>query len=207
MQPIKQLKNIQTAFQMVRGFALLIAGGAFLMTAAVFIYHSHELKSLNQRVYVLANGQVLEAFASSRDAQVEVEANSHINRFHQHFFELSPDEQLIANQINAALYLADQSAKRAYDNLKEKGFYNQLLAGNVSQEIEMDSIQISLEAHPYEFTYYGKQKIVRTTSEVIRVLITRGRLREVARSTHNPHGFLIERWETLLNEDIKVTKR
>ena len=207
MQQIKQLKNIQTAFQMVRVFALIIAIGAFLMTAAVFIYHSHELSILNQKVYVLANGQVLEAFASNREAQLEVEANSHVTRFHQYFFELSPDEDLIASQINAALYLADQSAKRAYDNLKEKGFYNQLLAGNVSQEIEMDSIQLNLDSHPYEFTYYGKQKIVRTTSEVVRVLVTRGRLREVARSTHNPHGFLIERWETLLNEDIKVTKR
>ena len=206
-RPIKQLSNINTAFKMVRGFALLVCIAAFLMVAIIFAYHRHEIRKNNEQIYLLAHDQVLQAVSSNRQSQLSVEAKNHVRMFHHYFFSLAPDEELINRQIQQAFYLADQSAKKAYDNLHEKGFYNQLLAGNVSQDIEMDSLNLNMASHPYSFTYYGKQKIVRTTSEVIRVLVTRGRLREIRRSEHNPHGFLIEQWETIQNNDIKVTKR
>jgi len=32
-------------------------------------------------------------------------------------------------------------------------------------------------------------------------------LRNVSRSDNNPHGFLIERWATIANKDLKTTAR
>ncbi|RYZ20658.1 MAG: conjugative transposon protein TraK, partial [Sphingobacteriales bacterium] len=46
------------------------------------------------------------------------------------------------------------------------------------------------------------QVLVRSSSRVSRKLVTKGYLRNVSRSDNNPHGFLIQRWETLLNQDI-----
>ncbi|MDP3180258.1 MAG: conjugative transposon protein TraK, partial [Bacteroidota bacterium] len=40
-----------------------------------------------------------------------------------------------------------------------------------------------------------------------RSLITEGALRNVSRSDNNPHGFLIERWNTIENRDIKTENR
>jgi hypothetical protein len=39
------------------------------------------------------------------------------------------------------------------------------------------------------------------------LLITEGNLRNVSRSDHNPHGFLIENWSTLENHDIDTKNR
>ena len=51
------------------------------------------------------------------------------------------------------------------------------------------------------------ETIIRATSTVTRNLITEGYLRNVSRSDNNPHAFLIEKWKTLENRDIKAEKR
>jgi conjugative transposon TraK protein len=103
--------------------------------------------------------------------------------------------------------LADNSAKQQYDNLKENGYYSNLISGNISQEIEMDSIVINTNNYPYYFKYKGRQKIIRPTSIITRSLITEGYLRSVSRSDNNPHGFLIEKWQTLENTDVNTQTR
>jgi conjugative transposon TraK protein len=127
--------------------------------------------------------------------------------FHHYFFTLDPDEKVIQSNITKALYLADGSAKQQYNNLKENGYYSNIISGNVSQTVEPDSILINTDAYPFYFRYKGEQKIVRPTTIVNRSLITEGYLRNVSRSDNNPHGFLIEKWRTLENKDINVQNR
>ncbi|HWJ27348.1 MAG TPA: hypothetical protein VNS32_12455, partial [Flavisolibacter sp.] len=57
------------------------------------------------------------------------------------------------------------------------------------------------------FRCFATQRIIRPSSITIRSLITEGFLRNVARSDNNPHGFLIERWTTIENKDLKTEKR
>jgi hypothetical protein len=71
----------------------------------------------------------------------------------------------------------------------------------------VDSISIDIDQYPYRFRCYATQSIIRTTSIVSRSLITEGALRNVSRSDNNPHGFLIERWNTIENRDIKTENR
>lgn len=162
---------------------------------------------MQQKIYILANGKALEAYASERKDNIPVEARDHVKTFHQLFFTLTPDDKAIRQQIGRALYLADHSAKREYDNLSEKGFYVSIVSGNISQKIEIDSVAVNLDQHPYFFRCYATQNITRTTSTVSRSLITEGYLREISRSDNNPHGFLIERWTTMENRDIKIQNR
>ena len=158
-------------------------------------------------MYILADGKVLEARAGSREENIPVEARDHIRMFHQYFFTLDPDDKVIQSNVGKALYLADASAKRAYDNLKENGYYANLISGNISQTISIDSIQVTTNSYPFYWRCYGTERITRATSIVIRNLITEGYLREVSRSDNNPHGFLIERWNTIENKDIKTESR
>ena len=156
---------------------------------------------------MLANDKALEAYASTRKENIPVEARDHVKTFHQAFFSLEPDEKVIRENINRALYLADFSAKREYDNLLEKGYYTQIIAGNVSQNIRVDSVKVDLREYPYPFRCHATQQLVRATSTVTRSLITQGQLRTISRSDHNPHGFLIEQWRILENKDIHVRNR
>lgn len=201
----KKAQHIDTAFRHVRSFTLLAIAGSVVIVCFA-LYKSYELVArANAHVYILANGKVLEAFAADRRENIPVEARDHVKTFHQYFYTLDPDDKVIQANVTKALYLADGSAKREYDNLKESNFYSNIIAGNISQRINIDSVNVDVNANPISFRCYATQTIIRSTSTVSRLLITAGNLRSVSRSDNNPHGFLIERWVTLENRDLGAT--
>jgi conjugative transposon TraK protein len=203
----KEAKNIDSSFRHIKMFTFLVVTGCFLLCGLV-LYKSYELSErVQDKIYILASDQAMEAFASKRKDNLLVEAKSHISLFHTYFFTLDPDDKVIEGNISRALYMADASAKKQYNNLKETGYYANIIAGNISQQISIDSITVNTKSEPYFFHFYGTEKIIRPNSIVTRNLITQGYLRNVTRSDNNPHGFLIERWETLENKDIKMENR
>ena len=203
----KQMKNIDSAFRHVRTFTLVVIIGSITLSCFA-LYKSYQLvANMQSRVYILANGKALEAYASDRKDNIVVEAKDHVKAFHQYFFTLDPDEKVIQTNITKALYLADASAKREYDNLKENAYFSNIISGNISQQIAIDSVQVDVNQYPYYFRCYATQNIIRTTSIVSRSLLTEGYLRNVSRSDNNSHGFLIERWTTIDNRDIKTENR
>jgi len=203
----KETKNIDSSFRHIKVFTFLVVAGCFLLCGFV-LYKSYELSArVQDKIYILAGDQAMEAFASKRKDNLLVEAKSHISLFHTYFFTLDPDDKVIERNISKALYMADASAKKQYNNLKETGYYANIIAGNISQQISIDSITVNIKSEPYFFHCYGTEKIIRPNSIVTRNLITQGYLRNVSRSDNNPHGFLIERWKTLENKDIKTENR
>ena len=203
----RKMKNIDIAFKQVRLFSLAVIGLCLILTLFM-AYKSYQLATQShQRIFILANGKALEAYAADRKDNVPVEARDHVKMFYHYFFTLDPDDKVINSNITKALYLADGSAKQQYDNLKENGYYTNLISGNISQEIQADSIIINTSDYPFHFRYKGVQKIIRPSTIVTRSLVTEGFLRNVSRSDNNSHGFLIERWRTLENADIKIENR
>ncbi len=202
-----KMKNIDSAFSQVRRFTLAVVSGSIIITCFA-VYHSFKLvNEIQGRIYILANDKAMEAYSSDRKDNIPVEARDHVKTFHKLFFTLDPDDKAIQANIAKALYLADGTAKRAYDDLKENGYYAGLISGNVNQTIAIDSVMIDINSHPYRFRCYATQTIIRPTTITTRSLLTEGGLRNVSRSDNNPHGFLIERWNTLENRDMKTTNR
>lgn len=202
----KKAKNIDTAFRYVRGFTLLVVVGC-VFVCCYTVYKSYSMVTrMQNNIYILANGKALEAYVSGRAENIPIEARDHVKMFHQYFFTLDPDDKVIRANITKALYLADASAKRAYDNLKESRYYASIISGNVSQRIDIDSVSVNIKAYPYHFRCYATERIIRSTSTVYRTLITEGDLRNVSRSDNNPHGFLIEHWNITENNDRKVER-
>lgn len=203
----KKMQNIDTAFRHIRTFTIVVVISCSVICCFALYKSFRLVYEMQGKVYILANGKALEAYASDRKNNIPVEARDHVKNFHQFFFTLDPDDKVILANITKALYLADGSAKREYDNLKERGYYANVIAGNISQEIKVDSIALDMNEYPYHFRCYATQNIIRTTSTVLRNLITEGWLRNTSRSDNNPHGFLIERWSTIENKDIKTENR
>lgn len=203
----QQTKNIDTAFRHIRMFSIIL----LIICAVISIYAIYAslqiIQVSQQRIFILANGKALEAYAADRKDNIPVEARDHIRMFHHYFFSLDPDEKVITANITKALYLADASAKKQYDNLKEGGYYANIISANISQQVEIDSIEINIDHYPFSFTCVAREKIIRATSIVTRSLITEGFLRNVERSDNNPHGFLIERWVVKENKDLKTENR
>lgn len=198
------MKNIDTAFRQFRSFTLLVIAACVLICCFISYKSFKLVETMQGKVYILFDGKVLEAFTSDRGDNVAVEARDLIRTFHQLFFTLDPDDKVIQVNLTKALYLADESAKREYDDLTESGYYANIIAGNISQRIKIDTIQLDLNSSPYHFRCYATQSIIRTTSTVTRSLVTEGYLRKVSQSDNNPQGFLIERWSTIENKDLKI---
>lgn len=203
----EQLRNIETAFRHVRLFTAVIIVTCCITSIYCVHVAVREVTRAQERIYIVQNGSAFAAQLSSRKENTPAEARHHVRIFHELFFNLSPDEKAINATIREALYLADYSAKREYDNLTEKGYYNAIISGDVSQSVRCDSVFLNTQSYPYYFRFHGKQLIIRTSALITRSLVTEGYLREVDRSDNNAHGFLIEKWVTLDNKDLKVEKR
>jgi conjugative transposon TraK protein len=203
---ITKMKTMDTAFRQMRVFVIVLVVCLTAICCYV-VYSSHaQVNSHKGKIYVMINGSLVEAVA--RERNIPVELRDHIERFHFTFFTLSPDEKVIQRQITRALYLGDGSVKKVYQDLKESGYYNNLITSNISQAIEMDSISLDMEAAPYRFVFYGRQIITRPTSIAIRSLITEGVVRiNLHQSEKNVHGFLIERWNIINNTDQQIITR
>jgi|SRR5579863_5099193 len=200
-------KNIETAFRAMRVQSLVVIVGSLLTNLFVFVWVVRALAGAEQRIYVLAAGRAMEAFAGDRDTNLRVEAEWHVRNFHTAFFTLAPDEKFNGAGMKRALYLADGSAKRVYDNLRESRYYAEVVSANISQELTVDSVVVDMAAEPFHFRCYGTEKITRASSVVWRALVTEGWLRKTHRSENNEHGLLIERWAILDNRDLRVEGR
>ena len=135
------------------------------------------------------------------------EAREHVRRFHELFFTLSPDKSAIEHNINRALFLADKSAYNYYSDFVEKGYYTRIIAGNINQVLQVDSIKCDFNEYPYQVRTYARELILRQSNVTERSLITSCRLVNSNRSDDNPNGFIIEGLTIIENKDIITTKR
>ena len=126
----KSLNNIETSFRQIRLFALVFICLCALVTGfAVWNSYSFFAEKQRQKIYVLDNGKSLMLALSQDMAQNRpVEAKSHVRRFHELFFTLSPDKDAIESNVRRSLFLADKSAYNYYKDLSEKGYYNRVIS-------------------------------------------------------------------------------
>ena len=94
-----KLKNIDTAFRHVKLFTIIVVAVSCLVSIFA-IYKSFSLVSgMQVKIYILANGKALEAFASDRRDNIPVEARDHVRTFNELFFTLDPDDKVIKENI------------------------------------------------------------------------------------------------------------
>ena len=200
------IKNIEQKIKL----GLIVSIGSFLtaiIIAGSALYFARDLINQSRKqIYVLDGNVPVLVRQTSMDINREVEYKSHVNLFHLLFFTLPPDDDFMKNNIEKSMYLIDESGLTEYNNLKEKGYYNAILASSASLSIQTDSIQLNLEN--MTFSFFGTQRIERETSILKRELITTGTIKDVPRSDNNPHGCLITNWKTVLNKDMEtITKK
>ncbi len=199
------LKKLENKIKLV-----LIISGLFLMGCIVISLGSlfvarGMVADAHKKIYVLDGTVPILVKQTTMDETLEVEAKSHVEMFHNLFFTLAPDDKYIDYTIKKAMYLIDESGLAQYNALKEKGFYNNIIGTSTICSIFCDSIQ--LDKNRMSFTYYGRQRIERRTSILMRQLITAGSLRRVPRTENNPHGFIIYGWRTIANKDISESQK
>lgn len=208
MMEFKSLKNIETSFRQIRLFGIVFIS----LCAAVAVYSVFSAYRFAERqrekIYVLDGGKSL-MLALSQDLSQNrpAEAREHVRRFHELFFSLSPEKSAIEHNVKRALLLADKSADNYYVDFAEKGYYNRVIAGNINQVLQVDSVVCNFDRYPYEVSTYARQMIIRESNVTERSLRTSCRLLNASRSDDNPNGFTIEGFTILENRDLQTLKR
>ena len=195
----KSLKNIETSFRQIRLFGIIVISLCALVAVASVMMSLRFAEKQREKIYVLDNGKSL-MLALSQDMEQNrpAEAREHVRRFHELFFTLSPDKSAIEHNINRYNY---------YSDYVEKGYYNRIIAGNISQVLQVDSIVCNFNDYPYNIRTYARQMIIRQSNVTERSLVTDCRLVNTGRSDDNPNGFMIEGLTILENKDLITTKR
>jgi len=199
------IKNIEKKIRLAYHTVVLTVAGSVVIVAMMGVYTANQVSESRRNIYVIDNGVPILARQTDQQANRPVEYRAHVDLFHSLYFNITPDDGFIKYQMKRAMYLVDESGVQQYNNLKEKGYFNQIMASSAVLSLMTDSIQ--LDADRMHFKYFGTQKIERKSSVITRSLITEGYLKDIPRSPNNPHGILIQNWKTLENKDLKFDEK
>lgn len=185
--------------------SLFFLAGCVVISLGSILIAKGMVDEAHKKIYVLDGKVPILVKQTDMSETFDVEAKSDIEMFHNLFFTLAPDDNYIQYTMKKAMYLIDETGLAQYNALKEKGFYNNVIGTSTICSIFCDSIKLNTDS--LTFTYYGRQRIERRTSILMRQLVTAGKLRKVPRTENNPHGILITNWRTLLNKDLSETAK
>ena len=194
------VKNIEQKIKINKAVSIASILFAVVIVIVGFVFAYQLIQDSRKSLYVIDNGVPVLVKQTDELLNRPVEYKSQVELFHRLFFTLAPDDRYIKENVEKSLYLIDDSGKKEYTNLREKGFYNQIISGNSIVTVRADSIKMDLPNR--KFIYYGTQMINRKTSLIIRKLITEGNFEDMIRSPNNPHGVLLRNWRILDNSEL-----
>ena len=194
------VKNIEQKIKINKVVSIASILFAVLIVIVGFIFAYKLVQDSRKSLYVIDNGVPILVKQTDELLNRPVEYKSQIELFHRLFFTLAPDDRYIKENVEKSLYLIDDSGKKEYTNLREKGFYNQIISGNSLVTVRNDSIKMDLANK--KFIYHGTQMINRKNTLIIRKLITEGNFEDMIRSPNNPHGVLLRNWRILDNSEL-----
>lgn len=194
------IKNIEHKQKLVLIVATLAIVASVVIAFSSFNYAYNQIQGERDKIYVLDNGVPLLVNRVDENVNRHLEYETVINMFHNLFFTLPPDDEYIKKNIEKSMYLIDNTGVLEYNNLKEKGYYNQILSSSSVLSVLSDSIVINVQKRTFD--YYGRQRIDRASKVVHRSLHTAGSIDDVPRTQNNPLGAIITNWRTISNRDI-----
>lgn len=158
-------------------------------------------------VYVVDKGSTIMASIADGEVQRDLEIEDHVRRFHELMFNLAPSTESQKRNLEQALHMADRSAYDWWRDQSEAGFYSRLVSANISQEIQIDSVQFSMQTYPYPARLFGKVYLTRESNITAYEFVSECRLSDVPRSRSNPHGLMIEKFAIRRYESLGTRKR
>lgn len=198
------------------GIVLVIG---FAQVASFAIYYSYKSFSESKnKIYIKEGNYEVKAFLKEdyvENQDVELSVKQQINDLHHYFGDLNPNPKQINNNITKALELTDYSGAQMYDIFKEKKkFYDDLIKQGYSCLLTTNDILVDFTQKPYQFEFRGTLKITRSQTILFRSFITRGYVRKIAPQKGknkdwdgNDRGWMIEKWELLDFNDLKLVNR
>lgn len=184
-------KNIQQLLRLNRFVVLaaIIMAGLVCIISVTLVVKIHR-ECLDKAFVVSTEGAVIPLQLASQRENLEVEALTHLEQFHNWFYGVEANSY--EKNMEKALWLGNASVDAFYRQKKADGLYNRLLQYSLVQQVERIDSQIDMDQEPYAFETRTVIRINRGAVTDTYELVTTGKLIQVARHfPHNPHGLLI----------------
>lgn len=204
---LKYYSGIDTELRRRRGIVTAVLLFAGLVCAGTVGASLLSVQRSRGTVYVVDKGSTVMATIASGDVQRDLEAEDHVRRFHELLFNLAPSTESQKRNLEQALHMADRSAYDWWRDRSESGYYARLVSANISQEIRIDSVLVSMQDYPYPAKVYGKVFLTRESNITAYDFRSECRLSDVPRSRSNPHGLMVERFTVKRYESLGTRKR
>jgi len=184
-------KNLTEILKLNRRIVQSVVGLClFACSFAIWtVYRMHQ-QMLSTAFAISSVGEVLPMKLVNTREHLEVEARSHLDRFHRLFYGM--DAGNYKTHLDKALWLGDSSVDQVYKQKKTDGVYNRLLQFALRQEVTHVVIELEMDQEPYGFRAVTEFEVVRGSVRDRYRLTSSGKLVHVGRSfPQNPHGLLI----------------
>lgn len=205
---LKLNHDIEQSFKGLKLVSLLSIAASVVIAVASVLSSLSFAEKQRQKIYVLDQGKsLLLALQTDAIMSKELEIKDHVERFHELFFNLSPQAKAINDNLDRALNLSDESAFKYSQDLAEKGYYSRIISANITQQVLVDSVVVTDRNYPYKVKTYAHQYVIRESNMSEYSLVSTCQLINIPRSDVNPHGLLIEKFQVTENNLIETRKR
>ncbi len=184
-------KNIYSVLKLNRYIVLAVVLACLLTSifALVTVYRFNQ-RMLNSTFAVNTDGSIIPLKLVSQKENMEVEALSHLDLFHNYFYGI--DESNYEKNLEKALWLGDSTVDNVYRQKKADGVYNRLLQYSLVQKVISVNTELILSGERISFQTETIFEINRGSIIDRYQLITTGNLLQVDRNfPNNTHGLLI----------------
>ena len=206
-QIVRYFSGIDQELRRRRGLVTATLVFAGIVCVGVVLLSFRFVSKSRDTVYVVDKGSTIMAAIAEGDVQRDLEVEDHVRRFHELMFNLAPSTESQQRNLEQALHMADRSAYDWWQDQSESGYYARLVSANISQEIQIDSVQFSMQSYPYPARLYGKVYLTRESNITAYDFMSECRLSDVPRSRSNPHGLMVERFSVKRYESLGTRKR
>lgn len=184
-------RNIYSVLKLNRYIVLAVVLACLLTSifALVTVYRFNQ-RMLNSTFAVNTDGSIIPLKLVSQKENMEVEALSHLDLFHNYFYGI--DESNYEKNLEKALWLGDSTVDNVYRQKKADGVYNRLLQYSLVQKVISVNTELILNGERISFQTETIFEINRGSIIDRYQLISTGNLLQVDRNfPNNTHGLLI----------------
>ncbi len=203
----KTTTTITASFGSLKFISVTAVIVACLTAVACVGYTIYSIQESQKQVFVIDKGQVLTASREGASISLKDRIEFQSKTFHQLMFTVSPNREVVKNNVERALEISDKSAYNYYQDLNEKKFYQRMYQANASQDIRIDSVKVDITRYPYRVATYATLTITRESNISRSSLLTRCSMIDVDMNRKNREGLQIEDFEVLRNDNIETRKR
>ena len=204
---LKTSNSITGSFLKLRFVTISCIVGMVVCALGCVVYTNHTLSSMGNKIYVLDKGAAMTATRGNVMVTRADEIREQSSRLHQLLFTVSPNREMIKNNIEAALKFSDKSVYNYYKDVDEKGFYRRISQTGAAQDIVVDSVVTRTSQYPYPVLTYAKLYLTRQSSVTVYSLVSRCIMLDLTRSSDNLNGLRVERFEVIRNDEVETRKR